>query len=502
MKYQGEVGHLGGLDPRTSANLGIARVFPEPDGDLRFEGRDAAGKRWRVWLPAAAGVGGTDVWTADFDHNGRQDLLISAMFPKNGHCTDGTTLYVLMFDQMGRPVPWVMPSHTFDGYGNPPVGVVDTNGDGRAEIVTVSCEYSDQLATGVLEDRQISGIYEARDARWYPLRNSSDHPYLAIVNPRAGEDRRIARWLPTDPAKWPDFLAGFDGQQLTQLRSLITSAAGCGGIRLPIVDGRVVSSADDPCDSLKYDRVVFSDGEPRQGWPFVVIDSSDGRDVFLSNKTAPLINLLKVGYRFKALGDDKESPSLLWANGRDGTQPGPISTVLRTWEQKRIPLVVEERLPGAGLTAQDIIVNGEQRCFLIRANGENAAQLADWHDCPATNTSRSFRTRDGLELSARQFEPPAGILGRLIDAVAFNAAWELIPFGEGWIAEWQSGTRRGLALHSANGKPLTAEMALPADESLFDSERSSGLSFLRWKDGKPAELIIDLASVEWSRTGQ
>src|SRR5271168_4318951 len=103
MRYLGEIGNLGGLDPRTSANLGIARVFPEPDGDLRFEGRDIAGKPWRVWLPAAGGIGGTDVWSADFDHNGHQDLLISAMFPRNGHCTDGTTIYILMFDQTGRP---------------------------------------------------------------------------------------------------------------------------------------------------------------------------------------------------------------------------------------------------------------------------------------------------------------------------------------------------------------------------------------------------------------
>jgi hypothetical protein len=101
-------------------DLGIAHVFPEGDGNLRFEGRDVSGKRWHVWLPAAGGIGGTDVWIADFDHNSRRDLLISSMFPKNGRCIDRTTIYFLMFDQKGRPVPWAMPSNTFAGYGHQP----------------------------------------------------------------------------------------------------------------------------------------------------------------------------------------------------------------------------------------------------------------------------------------------------------------------------------------------------------------------------------------------
>jgi hypothetical protein len=313
MRYLGDVGHLGGLDPRTSANLGIARVFPEPDGDLRFEGRDAAGKRWRVWLPAAGGVGGTDVWTADFDHNGHQDLLISAMFPKNGRCTDGTTLYILMFDQMGKPVPWVMPSHTFDGYGHPPLGVVEASGDGRAEIVTVSCEYSDQLTTGVLEDRRISGIYEARDAHWLPIGNAVKSRYRSLINPPGRQAAAIAQWLPTDPTKWLDFQAGYDDRPLTRLQSIIEPPTGCPAVNLAIVNGRLVRPADDPCISTRNGQVVFSDGDARQGQPFVVIDSPNGRDVFLSNAAAPLTELLQRGYRFRALGSHPDSPSLLWA---------------------------------------------------------------------------------------------------------------------------------------------------------------------------------------------
>jgi hypothetical protein len=491
MKYLGEVGHLGGLDPRTSANLGFARVFPEPDGDLRFEGRDAEGKLWHVWLPAAAGVGGTDVWTADFDHNGRQDLLISAMFPKNGRCTDGTIIYILMFDQMGRPVPWMMPSHTFDGYGHRPLGVVGRNGSGRAQVVAVNCEYSDQLATGVMEDRRISGIYEARDARWYPIRNNSDRSYMPAVNPHPRQSSRYARWLPIDAAKWSDFLAGYDDRPVTQLRSMITGAVGCGGIRLPIVDGRVVSSADDPCDSLKYDRVVFSDGEPRQGWPSVVIDSSDGRDVFLSGSAAPLMRLLKMGYRFRALGDNPRLPSLLWTDSRAGTEPAQLSSRLRTWEQKRIPLVVQENLPGARPGTQDIIVNVEQRCFALRSAAGNAVRAAELRGCPASQ-----------RLIAESLEPPAGTAGSVVRAAGFDEWWQPPGLQIGQLAEWRSATRRWLVLHSADGKPLTGEMALPVDLYLVDSVRFEGVSFLRWENNRPTELVVDLAAVEWSRIPQ
>ena len=48
MRHLDEVGHLGEPGQRTTANLGIAKVFREPGGDLRFEGHDIAGKLWRV----------------------------------------------------------------------------------------------------------------------------------------------------------------------------------------------------------------------------------------------------------------------------------------------------------------------------------------------------------------------------------------------------------------------------------------------------------------------
>jgi len=71
-------------------------------------------------------------------------------------------------------------------------------------------------------------------------------------------------------------------------------------------------------------------------------------------------------------------------------------------------------------------------------------------------------------------------------------------FSDGWLVEWRSGSKRRVVLHSATGKAISTEMALPVDGDLFDSQNYDGLHFLKWKNGKPAELIIVPASVEWS----
>jgi hypothetical protein len=514
MKYLDEVGHLGGLDKRTSVNLGIARVFIEPEGDLRFEGLDRTGKLWRVWLPPAGGIGGTDVWTADFDRNGRQDLLIAAYFPGNGHCIDEATVYTLMFDDLGRPVPWVAPSHSFAGFQRPPVTLLDANGDGRAELVTVSCEYSDP-ATGFGEDRQISGIYEARDARWHPLRNTPDRPYLAAVKRQLGRTTPgFVRWLQTDPVRWPDFMEGYDRPPTAQIQSLITREVGCGGIRLPIVDGRIVQLKDDPCDSLKHDQIVFSDGKPRRGWPSVVIDSSDGRNVFLSDPGPPLMNVLKMGYRFKILGNPA-SPDLLWADGARA-MPERMSSRLRIQKPKRMQLIVQDQL-ASGPDMMDVTFNEGQRCFVLRSNGENSRQATESQSCPAltklrnagvaggaikvwestawqilpdSDVIRILRSNDGGEVGTVKFEPAPETRGGIAGAVAF---------GKDWLVEWHAGVRRSVVLHSGTGKPLTTEMALPIDGELFASRDSEGLYFLKWANGKPVEWIIVPASVEWSR---
>ena len=222
---------------------------------------------------------------------------------------------------------------------------------------------------------------------------------------------------------------------------MITGQVGCGGLRIPIVDGRIVEPGDDPCNTLAHNRVMYSDGRMRQGWPLVAIDSSEGRDIYLSDPAAPLLNLLKRGYRFKMLGD-ATFPGLLWADASVGAQTGEVFSRLRIGELKRVKWATEKKPPS------------------------------------------------GPRIEAIPFVPAAGTTGTLVAAV---------QFGDGWLAEWRSAQKRWLVLHAATGKAVSNAMALPVDGNLFESQTYDGLHFLKREAGKPAELIIVPASVEWSR---
>jgi hypothetical protein len=67
--------------------------------------------------------------------------------------------------------------------------------------------------------------------------------------------------------------------------------------------------------------VTYSDGSNRKGWPAVVIDSSEGRDIFLAESGAVLRKILRMGYRFRALGREN-SGGLLWVDSREGGSCG------------------------------------------------------------------------------------------------------------------------------------------------------------------------------------
>src|SRR5436305_1616501 len=102
LHYLGEIAH------GSTAKFAHAKIIPQADGNLVVEGVDDDRKHWNATLLMLGGVGFTDVWQADFDGNGRPDLLLAAYFPQNGRCVDGITLSFLLFDAHGRPVPWVV----------------------------------------------------------------------------------------------------------------------------------------------------------------------------------------------------------------------------------------------------------------------------------------------------------------------------------------------------------------------------------------------------------
>lgn len=281
MKYVDEVGHLGeGLyDHRKFADLGFAKAFPD-EGGLRFEGRDRAGKIWRVWTPQVGGAGFTEVWTADFDHNGQPDLLIAAVPISSGRCGNRVDITVLLFDASGRPVPWIASAeipYTESRFPYFPAILLDANEDGRAEIVTTECGPWDADSL----DYRVTGVYQAHDTRWAPLRDSPLEPYIqAAQAAHAGTSYPpgYLHWLLTPPEEWPD-----------QMKLVDTDS----------VDGTGAS------------------------WPGVVIDGPDGRGIYTEDTEDILRRLQKAGYRFKTYGESSKPswsgdrpPSWFWVDIR------------------------------------------------------------------------------------------------------------------------------------------------------------------------------------------
>lgn len=280
-------------------DLGVARAIADtPSGTLRLEGMN-----WKAWLPLhASALAGTAIWTADLDRNGRRDLVISLWNSGNGRCVNHGELATFLFDEKGRPNPWIV--HT-DFVRDPKNvgGLVDLNGNGRAEIAARECEYATDRQG---EDRQIRGIYEAQNARWVPLPNVKSDPYRKLV--QSLDPTRDTPWAVAPPALWPDQLnAAAEGKSI-RLESL--SDKDCPPIRIEVVNGRVTLLNMDDCGK----HALYSDGRTRKGWPLVVWDTDHGREIYMTRSEAALRELIRQKREVRLTGSDDE-PAWVLAEG-------------------------------------------------------------------------------------------------------------------------------------------------------------------------------------------
>lgn len=285
VRYLDEVGHLGtDSDPRTSVDLTIAKAATTSDGDIEFSGKDDAGQKWSARLPVIGGIGWTTVWKADFDHNGRPDLMIASHFPGNGRCIENVTVSFLMIDAHGKPNPWVIRTNVPKDTAFPPIPAIltDLKGDDHAQIVVTDCEYSDRPRLG--EDHSITGIYEARDSVWKlePLTGTAAQERVtAIVLHSSAFRPGIDKLNPVDTARWSNL--GNDHQQASgQITGVLPAEAGCRSVvRLgPVVDGKMtLPDQNDPCKERGTDRIRLSNGMTCYGWPTVILDRREGREI-------------------------------------------------------------------------------------------------------------------------------------------------------------------------------------------------------------------------------
>ncbi len=512
LRFLAEFGDLGVDDPRKSVNLGLATLFAAGPHMMRVEGHDRTGGPWQVWLPFA---GTTEVWSGDFDGNGRQDLLIGEPSSKSGRCAVPADMIVLLFDDQGRPVPWNMATNLPNADKPPhvPVLILDANRNGRAEFVMTDCEYADTAEHwGV--DMRITGVYEARAGRMVPVKGAGLAPYeVAARAAYRTKDPEFVGWLSTNPDQWPDLMSGFNAPAELQLTALITPEAGCVGIRLPLVEnGLLVDRVNDPCEVTKDPRATYSDGQTRIGWPGVVIDGPAGREVFVPENGDALRRVLRDNLRLKLLGPES-NPAWLWAEAA-ASQPVELSSRLVTVVESRELLALGKQ---HGANGFDAVVSRGTRCFgfgwqkdtaeekavftldacpfpsRFNAPGSGQVRLREslgWRLLPQMGAVRLFERKDGREFLTVVFQPPQGVQGEIAGA---------LQLASDWLVEWRDGRSRWLTLYGEEGKPITGAMSTSIEGELFDGDEYSGIRFLQWVDERPAVLTTARAHVEWSR---
>ena len=189
-----------------------------------------------------------------------------------------------MMDAHGKPNPWIVHTNVPRETTFPPMPAIltDLNSDGRAQLVVTDCEYADRPRLG--EDHSVTGIYEARDALW-KLTPPTGTEVLArvaeIVLHSSAFRSGIDKLNSVDTAHWSDL--GNDHQQASgQITSVLPAEAGCRGVvRLgPVVDGKMrLPNPDDPCIERGADRIRLSNGMTCYGWPTVVLDRREGREI-------------------------------------------------------------------------------------------------------------------------------------------------------------------------------------------------------------------------------
>jgi len=460
------------------------------------------------------------IWSADLDANGRQDLLIGMHFPGLGRCVDGAELVVLLFESNGRPVPWQLSTQVPAGGKFPyvPAIVLDADGNGRAEIVTTSCEYADG-SRRFGEDRRVTGVYQALEARWMPLQQAVLASYVsaAKTSHRVGGQGWV-RWLPARPRQWEDPMRGLDSAARVRITRLTTGEIGCGGAQLKVDNNkaehyRVSIDTDDPCARRATDHVEYSDGRTFAEWPLAVIDAPEGRDIYVARSDEAQRRILRGGYLCKLLGPEA-APTWVWADAVPAEQaPGRVSARLVTTQVSRKTIILRE----GPAPASDIDAYAERgrACFSLRLNadvpemfvsqgcpypekyrkaGIHAGQLRiresmAWQVLSGERELRLWRSEDAGRIATLRFEAPGG------EDLSLVGVTEL---GSYWLAEWNGSQGHLLALHDDDGRPIDNIERATVEGELFSSNSYDGLYLLRWSNGRPRELIQLRAAVEWS----
>ena len=556
LKEIAEIGLIGTeFDERPSAGLGSATAFPDGAESLRIEGFDDNQKPWRLFVPrTGVPISRMHVFQADLDANGRTDLVFSYVLIGNGRCVGSGSVTTLMFDVAGQPVPWRMDNHALIEDGGVPVLLVDLNGDGRAEIVTSDCTYAQRESVELAEDRWITGVYEARDTRWIPLKLSSLEPWLLAMKQRFPEiEPGYVEWIRSPEQLSPYQLEGWGERGLTRLTGLLTNEIGCEYRNgLPPED----AIPDGGCTRMRMSHSTrYADGSVRADWPPIIVDSPSAREVHFfhfNNVRKHLEMVMAAGLPVRVIGAG-QTASFLWVEGELGSPKREIelgldariadSRPIKHWERDLEetsverehsfdtgafihplpiePSAVPMRPPEKPGPPDGRYFSRDGRCFFMPFvdSGDKAVrELDDCSKLPSLaleaesgervllNSRGNWRRMvSAKRLSFRSMRGFRSSADQVIKQVTFHeipgysgevvGAVELEPK---WLVQWRGNGQSWFGLHDEKGNPLTRALEFEVDGELFDADLHTGAEFLRWSDGEPVEWLKVNVAFEWA----
>ena len=151
------------LESGQTIAIGKTQIAITQESYLLAHGTDNDGKPWT--LTSSAWMGSASVWTADLDKNGRADIII---LMHTGGCgwAPNTQLLVLMFEQNGRPYPFIADGYfTVDSHGIK--DFVDAENNGHSQLIRQSFD----------DGYWITSLYQAHAARWKQMGSCGGVPF-------------------------------------------------------------------------------------------------------------------------------------------------------------------------------------------------------------------------------------------------------------------------------------------------------------------------------------
>jgi len=225
--------------------------------EVRLSGVGKSGKRWEARI-----FGLDEVWRADLDDNGTQDLVLFAAGPNfNGRAVPLFSLSVLLMDREGMPVPFstdVYKGENGDGIKH----LVDLSHDGHAELLISDYDElpSDPLVGPFCSGHWVSQLYRFRNLGAEEIRGTVGGIHFPFIH----------NWTyrGTECPEEPKPISAVEPAVVSNYESTLQAQAVTRIIRPEGADGRIAIEPVAGCQTITAGIAVYDNAHLREiGFP-------------------------------------------------------------------------------------------------------------------------------------------------------------------------------------------------------------------------------------------